>query len=324
MNEAHGDRYLWNPEADTNREIAQLEERLRSRRQSMPVFRPRAVIRRRLGRRITGFGVAVLALTAIVMPTTGGRPGDVRVDALIGTPRVVEWPSNEGSPTDADRSVETDARSRARITVGRVATVTLGPDSRLSVLGLPGDQRELALAHGALTATMRREGPAFALSSPLIQAIRAADDQCAIRLDLDRAGAGVVNVRRGTLELDASGRRMLLPAGTVVRWNNQSASALPFPDVASREFRELVGTIDARGLSPARLTALLALSDRASTITLYYLLPSLSGDERDRAIARIAALVPPPVGITRTALARLDAESLAAWEPSLRRAWGAL
>ena len=49
------------------------------------------------------------------------------------------------------------------------------------------------------------------------------------------------------------------------------------------------------------------------TMTLWYLLSRVNGNDRERVYARMAELVPPPDGVTREGVLQLDQEMLKRW-----------
>ena len=57
------------------------------------------------------------------------------------------------------------------------------------------------------------------------------------------------------------------------------------------------------------------------TLSLWHLLSRVAPGEREAVYERIAALAPPPAGVTKDAALRLDPEALNKWKEELAWTW---
>jgi hypothetical protein len=105
-----------------------------------------------------------------------------------------------------------------------------------------------------------------------------------------------------------------------------------FPD-ASQIFLDALSKFDFAGGGTDSLRAILSEARTRDTLTLWHLLARVEGDERQHVYERLAALAPPPAGVTRAGILQLDDAMLANWKtdmeptwltesmPDMRRAW---
>jgi hypothetical protein len=69
--------------------------------------------------------------------------------------------------------------------------------------------------------------------------------------------------------------------------------------------------------------ALVAMMARPrDTLTLWNLLPRVTGDNRLLIYERMAVLVPPPDGVTREGILALNRQMLDSWKAKLETSWG--
>ncbi|HZB43950.1 MAG TPA: hypothetical protein VE360_01830, partial [Pyrinomonadaceae bacterium] len=71
----------------------------------------------------------------------------------------------------------------------------------------------------------------------------------------------------------------------------------------------------------AALDVVLAEARPRDTLTLWHLLSRVEAGERERVYERLAALVPPPDGVTRDGVLRLDRAMLDRWKDDLESKW---
>ena len=69
------------------------------------------------------------------------------------------------------------------------------------------------------------------------------------------------------------------------------------------------------------LDAVLSGARARDTLTLWHLLSRVQVDDRARVYEQLAALSPPPAGVTRDGIAGLDRPMLDAWKTSLEKDW---
>lgn len=270
--------------------------------------------------------VSILALFALMLSATLYYRHYTRngweVARLSGTPRVGSQEIVGGGRLAIGQWLETDANSRARVEVGQIGHVEIDPNTRVQLVATRPTEHRLALAQGRLRATIYAPPRLFFVETP---SAVAADLGCAYTLEVDEHGASLLHVTSGFVALDAGGRESVVPAGAACTTRSGTGPGTPYFEDASDEFRTSLNALDFGNVSgEEREKALGTLLDYArgrDGLTLWHLLPRVSGDERSRVYERLAALVPPPPNVTREGIMQLDKEMLDHWKGKLEEAW---
>ena len=234
------------------------------------------------------------------------------VTRLAGVPKLNSRAVEKTSHFGVGDWVETDDTSRALITVGRIGhvEVDVGTRARLVEAG-PGEYR-LELARGRMDATINAPPRLFYIVTPSATAV---DYGCAYTLEVDAAGASRLHVTAGWVSLAvAGGRESLVPAGAMCRAVPGKGPGTPFADDASKEFREALDKFDFERGGDAALDAVLGHARAKDSLTLWHLLERAEGAARGRIYERLATLVPPPAGVTREGVMKLDRRMLDDWK----------
>jgi hypothetical protein len=306
------------PEAETERDASPQPARA-------PAGGPVRIVRPRKGpalgdMRLFGVGARVWAAAAAVVVVGGA------VALLLVTRRSPAWPVArlDGAPTVGERPIdssgklavgqwlETDAASRARITVGEIGELVVEPGSRLRLLEAKRQQR-LHLALGTVTAYIVAPPRQFVVETP---SARAVDLGCAYTLEVDPTGAALVTVLAGWVSFEHQGRESFIPAGARCATRPVSGPGTPYFTDASAEFKNALAMLDvSTDPSPrgARLATVLDEARPEDALTLWHLLARLEGAERGAVYARLEQLVPPPAGVTREGVLRGDHAMLDRW-----------
>ena len=257
-------------------------------------------------------GVVVVA-GAVVLWAVSHRAPTWKVASLEGAPRVAQSPIAAGARLAVGEWLETDASSRARLSVGKIGEVLVEPNSRLRLLEAGDRRQRLHLALGTVTALILAPPRQFVVETP---SARAVDLGCAYTLEVDATGGGLVTVLAGWVSFEREGRESLIPAGARCATYPGSGPGTPYFTDASNDFKNALAMLDVAGDSAARtvhLPQLLAQARRDDAFTLWHLLSRLSGEERGAVYARLSALVPPPAGVTREGIMAGDREMLDRW-----------
>jgi len=243
-------------------------------------------IEARLRRSRRWYWVPLVAAAAIAAVLIGrGREGYQMTwlaGAGTGTLRVGEW-------------VETDDSSRVVIAVGHIGQVEVQPRTRIQLVTARADDHRLALARGAIEAKVDTIPRIFFVETPVGTAI---DLGCAYTLQMDSLGNGLLHVTAGEVEFQGTGGDARVPMGAVVLTRAGVGPGIPYVEDASETLKRALAASDVRGI----LTA--ARPDDA--ISLWHLLRRVDSGQRAVVYDRLAALVPPPPGVTRTAALALD------------------
>jgi hypothetical protein len=176
----------------------------------------------------------------------------------------------------------------------------------------------MELERGTMHARIWAPPRFFLVETPAALAV---DLGCIYTLRIDSVGGGVLTVISGQVELVRSGRRSLVPAGNEAEMRPGAAPGTPYPVGSSPEFRGALQELDFGSRTPEALQKLLHEAHGPATITLWHLLPRLDAGARAEVFARLAAVAPPPSGVTREGVLALDARMLARWQHVLEPSW---
>lgn len=250
------------------------------------------------------------------------------VTARAGTPTVgAEVIAGRGALAVGDW-IETDSGSRAVVTLGRIGSVEIGPDSRVRRTrggGFTGHR--MVLVRGSLSAVIAAPPRLFFVETP---SVLATDLGCAYTLEVDSTGASRIQVTAGWVELRQGERLSLVPAGLVAEVEVEGGPGTPYPRGFPGTARAALRRLDA-GTGGA--TDLAAVADalpgpsaplrrrQAGAITLWHLLPRLEGALRVQAFDRLTRLAPLPDRVSREGILALNRPMLDRWRRDLNPMW---
>ncbi len=312
------DDYLWDRSGKPDPEVERLERvlgRLRGERQAPDFSRVATTLSSRPRRFFFGLAAAAaFLLAALVWIAT--RPSDEpwRVARLEGSPRVGSRTIPNSGRLPVGEWLETDARSRARIEIGRIGSVEVGPETRLRVLEASPDEHRLDLLHGEIHAQTWAPPRLFYVNTPSAVAV---DLGCAYALEVNEAGAGLLRVTSGWVSLELDGRESRVPAGAACETRPGRGPGTPFFEDAPQALRRALGALDFDAREGAAgdeaLDAVLGAARPRDGLTLWYLLSRAEGEHVRRLYDRLAALVPPPAGVTREGILGGSRPMLSLW-----------
>ena len=312
-----GQDYLWDRSGEPDPEIVRLEQvlgRLRHRGTAPALLRRRRPWVRRMAIPALSVAAAVVLVAAAAWFVLAGRRGGWDVRSIAGLP-IVEGAAiaSEGRLRIGEWLV-TDGASRARIAVGRIGEVDVDPNSRVQLVESRGREHRLALQRGTIHARIWAPPRFFFVNTPSATAI---DLGCAYTLQVDDSGGGLVRVTDGWVGFERDGRESYIPKGAVCATRPGIGPGTPYYEDAPSGYGESLALLDfGRKDDPGREAALDLLLSRARKrdgLTLWHLLVRGSADGRARVYDRLAALSPPPPGVTREAVLRGDRAALDRW-----------
>jgi hypothetical protein len=279
------------------------------------------------------FAVAAASLWLSVNPPARGAAW--QVSGLTGTPRI-------GSQSLADAKgqlpvgewLETDADARARIRVAHIGRVEVEPNTRVGLIDTSSGNYRLRLERGGLQAYITATPGQFFVETPSTLAI---DLGCAYTLHVADDGESVLRVTSGWVALQPpvdnsapvrSGRprASFVKMGTMCAARRGIGPGTPHTVDATPALQAALRLIDFdRDATPAARAAALdrVLADATrlgDATTLWHLLArDVFADDaaRDRLFDRLAALAPPPQGVTRETVR----DSLRTGTPELLDQW---
>ena len=265
--------------------------------------------------------VFATALVALVM---GGawlylraqRPG-WEVARVEGSPRVASDRMGDRGRLRIGEWLETDATSRAEIAVANIGQVEVEPNTRVRLVETRLTEHRLELQRGTLHARIWAPPRLFFVNTP---SAVAADLGCAYTLEVDDAGRSLLHVTSGYVALETEARESIVPAGAACMTQPGAGPGTPFFEDAPEAFVESLAKLDFEN-DHASLDAVLAGARTKDTLTLWHLLARVGADDRGRVYERLAALAPPPAGVTREGIVGLNRAMLDAWKTDLEGNW---
>ncbi len=343
------DDYLWDGSGEADPEIQKLENTLaRFRHQGQaPEFPEIAAAQQpRFWQRFLpsrwSFSLAAAAATILFIaafgilrwsqkPDTAAGPG-WDVESVAGTPRVESNGFGKNARTaklGVGQTLVTDSHSKANISIADIGTVNVEPDTRLRLVTGGNGHSRLALDRGTIHAFIWASPGEFTVDTPSAIAV---DLGCAYTLQVDDSGAGLLRTKLGWVGFKLDGHEAFIPAGAVCATRPKVGPGTPYFEDASASFREALSKFDFAAGTPQERTVelgqILATSRQRDALTVWHLLARADDSERGRVYDRLVALVPPPSGVTRDGILRLDQTMLDLWwnrlglgDVSLWRTW---
>jgi len=325
------DDYLWDGNGTLDAEIQHLEralERLRSANLVPPAF-PRIEPAKglsswRLG--ITSvawvprFAAATLLGAALIsgvllsrLSSSSSISWDVELTATSPAGGNAKAEPPRKSHLRVGETFETNSASTATISVAEVGRLDIEPLTRLRLLQSGEGRKRIALDRGTIHAAIWAPPGEFVVDTPSATAV---DLGCMYTLQVDESGSGLLRTTLGWVGFRSSGREAFIPAGAAAATHAQSGPGTPYFEDASDEFRSTLAQFDVssdRSAHHAALEIILREARVHDGLTLWHLLTRADTADRVSVFDRLARLVPPPDGVTREGVLRLDRGMLDSW-----------
>ena len=246
------------------------------------------------------------------------------VARLEGAPRIGATRMGDKGKLGVGQWLETDDSSRAKIDVASIGQVEIDPNTRVRLVATQPAEHRLELARGRMSARVWAPPRLFFVNTP---SAVAEDLGCAYTLEVDDDGNSLLRVTLGWVSLQLKDRESVVPAGAACATRPGIGPGTPYFEDASELFRTALTKLDFEpndtqwSMVPA-LDIVLHDARPRDTMTLWHLLSRVSGNDRARVYERMAALVPPPDGVTRQGVLALNQQMLDAWKDKLESTWG--
>lgn len=244
-----------------------------------------------------------------------------QVQSLNGAPLIANKKMAAQAQLGVGEWLETDGNSRAQIAVSSIGRVDIDENTRVRLVETEPTEHRLELARGKMSAMIWAPPRLFFVDTP---SAVAADLGCAYTLEVDDQGVGLLRVTTGWVALELKDRESIVPAEAACETRPGVGPGTPYFEDASAEFRKALESFDFESDPATRAAALEVMLNQArarDTLTLWHLLARVDGEDRARVYERIAALVPPPEGVTRAGVLRLDQQMLDRWKNVLESSW---
>ena len=265
--------------------------------------------------------VSALGLWLVFSGQRSSNPGSFwQVETINGTPRIGSNSVRTKGQLAVGQWLETDGASRAQINVASIGQVQIDANTRVRLVETQPTEHRLELARGKMSARIWAPPRLFFVDTP---SAVAADMGCAYTLEVDDAGASLLRVTSGWVALELKDRESMVPSGAACQTRPGIGPGTPYFEDASPEFRQALITVDFGG-DPSDRSAVDVLLKNArarDTLTLWHLLERVNIEERAKVYDKIASFVPPPDGVTRDGILRLDRTMLDSWRDDLEPTW---
>src|SRR5882762_6527891 len=328
------DDYLWDGSGEPDPEVQKLETALGRYRHNQPApafdgvaeLRPVQVRIRFFNLRFS-FQRAAVAATVVIAATLfyflrrPNAPVDSgpswEVARLEGTPRIGWHSLGEKSGTEKlgiGQTLVTDSSSRASITLDETGSVEVDAGSRLRLVTNGPGRKRLSLERGTIHAVIWAPPGEFVVDTPSAVAV---DLGCVYTLHVDDSGAGLLRTTMGWVGFKLNGHESFIPAGAICQTRPKIGPGTPYFEDASESFRSVLSRFDFESHTLAERNALLGIlladSRKEDALTLWHLLSRVGDADRPGLYDRLASLAPPPEGVTREGILRLDRQMQDAW-----------
>jgi hypothetical protein len=326
-----GSDYLWDGSGEPDPEVQRLETLLRGYQHSgaTPLFPQLAQGRRwafwpRMGMfpRLAAVAAAVVVVAAVGVIVRGPKtiPAVLtgwNVTRVVGSPRVgakAIGASDGGGQLLEGETLETDEGSQAHLTALETGEIEVDPGTRLRMERTGTDFRRLVLDRGTIHAWIWAAPGKFVVDTPWALAV---DLGCAYTLHVDDSGAGLLRTSRGWVGFQSNGHESFIPAGAACATRPRIGPGTPYFENAPQALRAALARFDFADSSAEQraddVSIVLAESHKTDALTLWHLLARADESQRARVFDRLAALIPPPAGVTREGVLRLDRSMLDRW-----------
>jgi hypothetical protein len=327
------DDYLWDGSGEPDPEVQKLEKTLGRYRHNQPapefdqapeppkVKRPWNSFHLgweyQLGAVAASLLLAVTVFLFMRQRATRNLGPSWEVARLEGAPRVGWHSLGEKSGPGKLRigqTLVTDSSSRASITLDETGRVEVDPGSRLRLVTNGPGRKRLSLERGTIHAVIWAPPGEFVVDTPSAVAV---DLGCVYTLHVDDSGAGLLRTTMGWVGFKLNGHESFIPAGAICQTRPKIGPGTPYLEDASASFRDALSRFDFESHTPAERNALLGTllvdARKNDALTLWHLLSRVSDADRPGLYDRLAGFAPPPEGVTREGILRLDRQMLDAW-----------
>jgi hypothetical protein len=328
--------YLWDGSGEPDPEIQRLEGLLGKFRHDSPapVF-PEIVRERRWNlfpRRFawkrqlfpslatTVAAVAAIAIVTVLVYRTEPAQTTVagwNVSSVEGTPRVGRKTIGGKDGTNRlgiGQMLETDRQSRASLQADDTGQIEVDPSTRLRLLSMGSGLKRIALDRGTIHAYIWAPPGQFVVDTPSAVTV---DLGCAYTLQVDDSGAGMVRTSLGWVGFKLNGHESFIPAGAACATRPKVGPGTPYFEDASAEFRAALTRFDFEDNTAQHraddAAIVLREARKSDALTLWHLLARVDEGQRVLVYDRLSKLAPPPAGVTRDGILRLDQPMLDLW-----------
>jgi hypothetical protein len=324
--------YLWDKSGEPDPEILKLEAALTEFRHASPVpvlpeiapERPRIFFawRQRLIPLLSASAAAIAAIATFFYFAHTRKPPSITeagwdVSRVAGSPRIGEkiiTGQVAATRLAVGQVLETDDHSRASLQAEGVGQIEIDASTSLRLLAMGTGLKRIALDHGTIHAFIWAPPGQFVVDTPSALAV---DLGCSYTLQVDASGAGLVRTALGWVGFELHGRESFIPAGAACATKPHVGPGTPYFEDATPEFRSALAKFDFVDATPEQrvedLTIILAAARKRDALTVWHLLSRVDEPQRLMVYDRLRTIAPPPAGVTKEGILRLEPPMLDQW-----------
>lgn len=232
------------------------------------------------------------------------------VARLEGTPRIADQHMTQSGQLAVGDWLETDAFSRARLTIADIGHAEIGPNSRLRLVATRQTEHRLEMTQGRMSAWVSAPPRIFIVETPSGTAV---DLGCSYDLFVNEYGNGTIHVTSGEVSLEFDGKESFVPTGAMCETRRGFGPGTSYSDLSSEAVRKALRQFDFEKGGPNAVNSILKNAMNVDAITLWHLLQRVDEPARETVYDRFASLVPPPKQVTKEGILRLDKNMLEDW-----------
>ncbi len=248
----------------------------------------------------------------IPVPETSVQTWEVA--SVSGAPSIGNTKINGTEKIAVGEWLETDNASRAKIKVADIGFVNIDPNSRVQLVKTQTTEHRIALKKGKLSAFIMAPPRLFVVDTPSATAV---DLGCAYTLEVDEAGNSLLHVTSGWVSFVRHGHESFIPAGAMCATRKGEGVGTPYFANASEAFKSTLQKLDfSKGDNAEALVKNILTEARSEdALTLWHLLDQSKWQSnfREQIYDRLAALNPPPSGVTRAGILNSNRKMLDRW-----------
>lgn len=232
------------------------------------------------------------------------------VARLEGTPRIADQNMAQSGQLAVGDWLETDAFSRAQLTIADIGHAEIGPNSRLRLVATRETEHRLEITQGRLSAWVSAPPRIFIVETPSATAV---DLGCSYDLFVNESGNGTIHVTSGEVSLEFDGKESFVPTGAMCETRRGFGPGTPYSDLSSEVIKKALRQFDFEKGGPKAVDLILKNAANVDAITLWHLLQRVDEPARESVYDRFAVFIPPPKQVTKDGILRLDKNMLEDW-----------
>ena len=325
--------YLWDGSGEPDPEIQKLEKAMASLRQKapapsfaevdvQPISAAASQVKFFSASRVAAAAVVAIGAMAaglvLRQPVRPPHPSSGwEITNVDGTSHIGESVIRSGLSSgklEVGQLLITSSDSRATLSVADIGRLDLEPDTHVRLLESGSGRKRVALERGTIRASIWAPPGEFVVDTPSAVAV---DLGCVYTLQVDAAGGGTLRTLLGWVGFQQGSHESFIPAGAMCSTRANAGPGTPYFEDSSEAFRASLFELDFGSLAAAghetELRVILQQARPRDALTLWHLLSRVEDEERRRVYERLAALVPPPRGVTRDGILQLDPAMLDLW-----------